>query len=151
MDFGISTQYSPDEKAPLAATILGEDKTVPEFQNSMAPQDPFHTDVYYAGNLVRELFLQGCPEVSTFMGYTGLYFLQYLINDMLKDDPSKRPDINDVVERFNHIVIGLSTWRLRSRVTPRRIGRSRRIRRIRSHWSRRILYVVTRTPAIPLP
>ncbi|KAF9544081.1 hypothetical protein CPC08DRAFT_716567 [Agrocybe pediades] len=151
IDFGISTQYAPSDKAPLADTILGGDKTVPEFQNSMAPQNPFFTDIYYAGNTVRELFLQGCPGDNAFMGYTGVEFLQPLIDDMTQTDPSKRPDINVVLERFNRIVDGLSTWKLRAPVTPRGTTRVRRIHRMLLHWGRKVVYIVTRTPAIPEP
>ena len=51
-DFGISRRYAPDV-VPLEDPIWGGDKTVPEFQASNDPQNPFPTDVYYLGNLIR--------------------------------------------------------------------------------------------------
>ena len=69
-DFGLSSQYNADISNPLEIPILGGDKTVPEFQKDRTtPRNPFHTDVYYMGNLVRRDFLQVCVLVRT-----SLYF-----------------------------------------------------------------------------
>ena len=60
-DFGLSRRYAPDDANPLEDPIIGGDKTVPEFQNDpYTPRNPFHTDVYYMGNLIRVTFLQVC-------------------------------------------------------------------------------------------
>jgi hypothetical protein len=56
-DFGISRRYEPDT-IPLEDPIWGGDKTVPEFQTSDEPRNPFPTDIYYLGNLIREDFLK---------------------------------------------------------------------------------------------
>ena len=58
IDFGLSRRYSPDDTSPLAFPIFGGDKTVPEFQNSKKPMNPFPTDIYYLGNLLREDLLE---------------------------------------------------------------------------------------------
>ncbi len=62
-DFGLSRRYSPNDANPLEVPIFGGDKSVPEFQKDpYSPANPFRTDVYYMGNLVREDFLQvGLP------------------------------------------------------------------------------------------
>ena len=57
IDFGISRKYSSDDRPPLEDPILGGDKTVPEYNQSYGPCDPFPVDVYYAGNLIRRDFL----------------------------------------------------------------------------------------------
>jgi hypothetical protein len=57
-DFGISRRYNPADGPPLEDPIIGGDKTVPEFQKSVEPCNPFPTDIYYAGNLIREYILQ---------------------------------------------------------------------------------------------
>ena len=58
-DFGLSRRYAPDNTNPLEIPIIGGDRTVPEFQEDEgAPRNPFHTDVYYLGNLIREDFLE---------------------------------------------------------------------------------------------
>ena len=58
-DFGLSRRYRLDEANPLEEPIMGGDKTVPEFQHDpITPRNPFPTDVYYMGNLVRENFMQ---------------------------------------------------------------------------------------------
>lgn len=58
IDFGLSRKYNPDDGPPLEFPILGGDKTVPEFQHSDEAVNPFPTDIYYLGNLIREDFLQ---------------------------------------------------------------------------------------------
>jgi hypothetical protein len=58
VDFGISRRYNPQDGTPIEAPIWGGDKTVPEFQNSNEPRNPFPTDIYYLGNLIRETFIQ---------------------------------------------------------------------------------------------
>lgn len=64
IDFGLSLQYDANDETPLEYPVLGGDKTVPEFQNNMdVPLNPFPTDVYYLGNMIREQFL----DVSVFL------------------------------------------------------------------------------------
>jgi hypothetical protein len=58
IDFGISRRYDPADGPPLELPIQGGDRTVPEFQTSIAPCDPFPTDVYYLGNMIRLEFLE---------------------------------------------------------------------------------------------
>ena len=65
-DIGLSRRYSAEETNPLEVPILGGDKSVPEFQNNRrTPRNPFHTDIYYMGNLVRQDFLR----VSCLIGF----------------------------------------------------------------------------------
>ena len=64
-DFGLSRRYSAEEKSPLELPIFGGDKSVPEFQNDHnTPRNPFHTDIYYMGNLARQDFLNVCAAIS---------------------------------------------------------------------------------------
>jgi hypothetical protein len=58
IDFGISRRFSPDDKSPLAYPILGGDKSAPEFKKSVDQCNPFPTDIYYLGNMIRQDFLQ---------------------------------------------------------------------------------------------
>ena len=59
IDFGLSRKYNPDDGPPRELPIFGGDKSVPEFQDEgyNKPADPFATDVYYLGNLIRTTFL----------------------------------------------------------------------------------------------
>ncbi len=58
-DFGISRRYSADEPDPLEVPIFGGDKTVPEhLEDPLRPRNPFRTDVYYLGSLIRTRLLQ---------------------------------------------------------------------------------------------
>ena len=58
IDFGISRRHSPDDKSPLEYPILGGDKSVPEFRKSSDKCNPYPTDVYYLGNMIRQDFIQ---------------------------------------------------------------------------------------------
>ena len=61
-DFGLARRYPPDDPNPLEDPIEGGDKSVPEFQQDpIVPCNPFPTDVYYVGNLIREDFLKVRP------------------------------------------------------------------------------------------
>ena len=58
-DFGLSRRYDSNDTNPSEVPILGGDKTVPEFQDDpYIPRNPFHTDIYYLGNLIRCDFLR---------------------------------------------------------------------------------------------
>lgn len=57
IDFGLSRRYNPAKGPPLSRPIWGADRTVPEFHKSLEPCDPFPTDVYYLGNVIRTVFL----------------------------------------------------------------------------------------------
>ena len=39
-----------------------------------------------------------------------------LVHDMVQDDPLKRPNIDEVVRRFEELTRDLSSWKLRSRL-----------------------------------
>lgn len=89
IDFGLSRRYDANEENPLEYPIFGGDKAVPEFQNNTdVPLNPFPTDVYYFRNVIREQFLNT---------KAGFEFLKSLVDDMVQDDPSKRPTMEQVV------------------------------------------------------
>jgi hypothetical protein len=58
IDFGHSRFYDPANGPPLDEPLSGGDKSAPEHQDGKTPCDPFPTDVYYLGNLVREDYMQ---------------------------------------------------------------------------------------------
>jgi hypothetical protein len=64
IDFGLSRQYDPANGPPLERPIHGGDKSAPEHRDLKIPCNPFPTDVYYLGNLVREVFIQVCSPHS---------------------------------------------------------------------------------------
>ncbi|KAI0355226.1 hypothetical protein OH77DRAFT_1504459 [Trametes cingulata] len=118
---------------------FGAATTVPEFHNSAAPQNPFWTDVYYLGNLLREDFLQRFLDFD---------FLAPLVNDMVQDDPPKRPSAAEAFARFAHIRLSLSSLRLRSRVIHRKDSSFFGFFRMCRHVVRTVGYVITGTPTL---
>lgn len=105
--FGKSKQYPEDESA-RDYPVWGFDKSVPEFL-AVPPRrcDPFATDVYYLGNVLKEHFQ---------LTKKGFKFLDELIEDMTEEAPARRPTMDDVVRRFNAIRRNLKDSKLNSRV-----------------------------------
>ncbi|KAJ6478647.1 kinase-like domain-containing protein [Mycena vitilis] len=148
-DFGISRHYRPEALPTVEAPILGADKSVPEFQikNNEDPPDcdPFPTDVYYLGNLLREDFTEGGPYVLQKIGFE---FMNQLVTDMVNTDPSKRPTMEEVVDRFEDLVRGMSNWKLRSQVAKKQHFR---FLYTLSHCMLTVRLIAGRKPAIPMP
>jgi hypothetical protein len=65
IDFGLSRLYDPANGPPLDDPLRGGDKSAPEHQDLTMPCNPFPTDVYYLGNLVREDYVQVCTLYSS--------------------------------------------------------------------------------------
>ncbi|KAJ3478318.1 hypothetical protein NLI96_g9839 [Meripilus lineatus] len=108
IDYGISCRFDPEDPEPRAIPIRAGDKTAPELSSTpVVPIDPFPTDVYYIGNLIR-------ADILT--SYRGLDFIKPLVVDMVQIDPKKRPNMDEVVERFKRIRHGLPWWKLRARL-----------------------------------
>ena len=72
-----------------------------------------------------------------------------LINDMVQTDPSKRPTMDDIVQRFAAIIAGLGARKLRSRIVNKGENVYRRVTRGTFHWVQQIGYIVRGIPAIP--
>jgi hypothetical protein len=63
IDLGLSRQYDPANGPPLEIPLRGGDKSAPEHRDMETPCNPFPTDVYYLGNLVREDYGQVCTSI----------------------------------------------------------------------------------------
>jgi hypothetical protein len=72
-----------------------------------------------------------------------------LIADMVQDDPSKRPTMHEVVQRFDALRAGLNNWKLRSRVVDKGESAYHHITRGTSHWTRQIGFITRGIPAVP--
>jgi len=58
IDFGLALHYDGSESSLAVPIVFGGDRTVPEFKDLDKPQNPFMTDIYLAGNFIREHFIQ---------------------------------------------------------------------------------------------
>lgn len=79
----------------------------------------------------------------------GFKFMEPLVADMVLEDPSKRPKIDEVVRRFELIRKSLSWFKLRSRIRGRKEIFPVRLWRACIHMYHSTLYLATLTPAIP--
>ncbi|KAJ3884690.1 hypothetical protein GG344DRAFT_83642 [Lentinula edodes] len=101
IDFGLSHMYSSKITAPPLERILrGGDKSAPEHAPKYKHANPFSTDIYYIGNLIRGNF----TERSGSSCCKRFAFLKPLVDSMVQDDPVKRPTIDDVVVQFDALV-----------------------------------------------
>ena len=77
--------------------------------------------------------------------------MQELVDAMTRDDPARRPTIEEVVKRFARICASLSTSKLRSAIRlkddPVIVTALQRARQ----FIRTLLYIAHRKAAIPLP
>ncbi|KAJ3845458.1 kinase-like domain-containing protein [Lentinula raphanica] len=119
IDFGCSRMYDPSQPRPAEYAIRSGGYTPPEGLQGI-PCDPFATDVYILGNLIRISFLDGDynPNLDD-PGMSGFEFLRSLVEDMVGDDPSKRPTMDEVASRFSQIVEQVPWWKLRARTTKK--------------------------------
>jgi len=77
--------------------------------------------------------------------------MQPLIIDMVQQDPSKRPTMDEVVKRFHVIQSDLSSWKLRSRVIDEEETVLDRVLHGSTHWMRRVRFMTRGVPALPTP
>ncbi|KAI0054874.1 hypothetical protein BV25DRAFT_1922294 [Artomyces pyxidatus] len=142
IDFGLSVIFRPEDGPPLVKFVRGGDKSAPE-HNSASPkwlQDPFPTDIYHLGNVIRENFIRR---------YHGFDFVVPLVSQMVAIDPAVRPTIEQVVAHFKDIRSAQSTWKMRSRIIPVKEGPLQASWRSIVHWYRRVEYTIRSRPAIP--
>jgi hypothetical protein len=141
IDFGHARQYDTSKGRPLDEPLRGGDKSAPEHQNGTLC-DPFPTDVYYLGNMIRQDYLQK---------YKGFEFMEPLIAEMVQDDPLRRPVMGEVIARFSGIRKGISTWKLRSRMSRKDEIWPVAAWKAVNHWTRTARYVLASKAAIPEP
>ncbi|KAH9013315.1 kinase-like domain-containing protein [Lactarius pseudohatsudake] len=139
IDFGLSRLY-PSRDA-TDEPLRGGDKSAPEYRSGQLC-NPFHTDIYYIGNFIRQEFIEKC---------NGFEFMEDLVASMTQDDPTERPPIEDVLEEFFRIRTSLSKRKLRSAIIPRNVLKILRV--IRQAWQsvRTLRYMASRRPVIPDP
>ncbi|KAJ4499779.1 hypothetical protein C8R41DRAFT_813569, partial [Lentinula lateritia] len=117
IDFGQSRMYNPSQPCPSEYALKPGSYTPPEGDADI-PCDPFATDVYILGTMIRTSFLDGDSN-SYKPGVHGFEFLRPFVNDMIADNPSNRPTMNEVASWFSSIVGKLQWWKLRSQAVQK--------------------------------
>ncbi|KAH9016282.1 hypothetical protein EDB84DRAFT_1404365 [Lactarius hengduanensis] len=139
IDLGLSRLYpSRDAKDE---PLRGGDKSAPEHRSGLRC-NPFHTDIYYIGNLIRQEFIKKC---------NGFEFMENLIASMTRDNPAERPPIEEVLQEFSRIRASLSKRKLRSAITSKNAPKVLGIFRQARQSVRTLRYITSRRPAIPDP
>jgi hypothetical protein len=83
--------------------------------------------------------------------YKGFEFMEPLITLMVQDDPLTRPTMGEVIARFSEIRKGMSTWKLRSRLSRKDEIWPVAAWKAVNHWTQTARYVLARRAAIPEP
>ncbi|KAH9035124.1 hypothetical protein EDB83DRAFT_2649323, partial [Lactarius deliciosus] len=135
--FGLSQEYA--SRDAFDAPLRGGDRSAPEHRDG-GRCNPFQTDIYYLGNLVREGFIQK---------YRGFKFMSELVSEMTHSEPAKRPLIEEVVVRFTRIRESLSGFKLRSPMTSKKQPSLFTTFRSAKQAIRSFYYVVSNKSAIP--
>jgi hypothetical protein len=155
IDFGLSRRYS--SRNALDQPIRGGDKSAPEHRVRNLC-NPFHTDIYYLGNLVRERFFKVRQTVQTLVDYAayaiyqvynGFGFMAGLVNAMTDENPAERPTIENVISRFSYIRDSLSEFKLRSIITSKKDPRVVTTYRYARQVVRTAQYMILQKAAIP--
>jgi len=139
IDFGLSRRYPARDFKDNP--LRGGDKTAPEHR-SQRGSNPFHTDVYYIGNLVRVEFMRK---------YRGFRFMDGLIDAMTNENPAQRPSIEEVIERFTVVQGSLRSTKLRSALTSRKVPRIFSMFRQARQYLLTIQYTILQHAVIPNP
>lgn len=82
---------------------------------------------------------------------SGLEFMRPLVEDMVQDDPSKRPTMDQVVERFTKLHKSLSWWTLTTRLVRNEESRHTRITAPIRHFFRTTVDTLAFRSALPTP
>jgi hypothetical protein len=155
IDFGLSRRYS--SRNALDQPIRGGDKSAPEHRRGNLC-NPFYTDIYYLGNLVRERFLKVRRNVQTLVGtaaygiyqlHNGFEFMVGLVDAMTDEDPGERPTIETVISRFSYIRDSLSEFKLRSLITSKKDPSLVTTYRYARQVVRTVEYIILQKAAIP--
>ncbi|PIL35985.1 hypothetical protein GSI_01645 [Ganoderma sinense ZZ0214-1] len=143
-DFGISRKFEENDTNPTALPILSADRTIPEYQeDNTSARNPFPTDVYLLGNVIRKDFLEK---------YSNLAFMEPLIETMVSGDPTSRSTMPEVVERFRTVLANLSRWQLRARlVLSEDDGLDNALKDLHYLYFRLIPRFLLRIPPMPTP
>jgi len=152
----LTRQYNT--RNALDEPLRSGDKSAPEHWQLGRRCNPFRTDIYYLGNLVRERFMEvillGLVRFAahgTFQTYNGFEFMEDLVKFMTHEVPMARPRIEDVVKRFSRIRESLSAAKLRSPITSRWDPTIITAFRCTSQAIRTFRYIISQKPAIPDP
>ncbi|KAF6744608.1 kinase-like domain-containing protein [Ephemerocybe angulata] len=146
IDFGLSRRYDGTQDPPYEITpMYGTDTTVPEFRNLDEPHNPFPIDVYCLGNMIKTKVLGREPATL------GFDWIMPLLDDMTRENPEERPDMDAVAKRFAELTLNLKEWKLRSkfRLAWDDMAWYDQTTTIVPHWWRKLRFTVTRTPPIP--
>ncbi|KAA1478175.1 hypothetical protein DENSPDRAFT_787723 [Dentipellis sp. KUC8613] len=143
IDFGLSDCFDPVNGPwpPLSLKARGRDRSAPELNFARDdPYDPFPTDVYYIGNLIKTSFLKR---------YRNLGFMNTLVEKMTADDPLRRPTSSEALSEFKALSRSLASTRLRARLVRRGESPITCVWRTGRHLLRCARWICSGRPALP--
>ncbi|KAJ6631304.1 hypothetical protein B0H10DRAFT_2159705 [Mycena sp. CBHHK59/15] len=143
IDFDLSTEHDPSTGAALVEPRYGGTQEFPKFAFEDQLCDPFAVDVWCLGFLIQTYFTKGSPSDFEKKKKKGLEFMNTLVADMVHEDPTKQPKMDEVA--------GLSEWKLRSRITSEGENSVLGMFRSARHWVCQFGFMSRHIAAIPAP
>ncbi|KAJ7680951.1 kinase-like domain-containing protein [Mycena polygramma] len=150
IDFDLSGVYDPSTGPALTEPGYGGLHDVPEWAFPERLCNPFAVDIWCLGYTFRGWFTEGFSLMPPYK-IKGFEFMHELLTDMCQEDPTKRPTIDEVVDRFSRIKAGVSEWKLRSRFKTEKRFFLFDIIQATGHWVQQLQFALMRVPAIPSP
>lgn len=74
-----------------------------------------------------------------------------LVNDIVADEPATRPNMDEVVRRFDEVRSTLSFWKLRSRLIVRKDGGFVNFLKLVRHIYHQATYLACSLSPVPTP
>ncbi|KAJ6625269.1 kinase-like domain-containing protein, partial [Mycena sp. CBHHK59/15] len=140
IDFDLSGEHDPSTGPALVEPRYGGTRYVPEFAFLDQMCNPFAVDIWCLGFMIQVYFTEKKQ---------GFEFMKPLVANMVHQDPTKRPNMDEVVCRFSEIKASLSEWKLQSRFVLEGENPVLGIFRSTRHWARQLGFVARHIPAIP--
>ncbi|KAG6860092.1 hypothetical protein C0995_015868 [Termitomyces sp. Mi166 len=147
IDFGLSNLFDSKTDASVQPPFGGTRNCPEVWKPNAPPCNPFLVDVFCMGNVVHQLLFDQDYYNSIGGPKQDFEFMRELVDDMMNPDPSKRPLMKEVVERYEVIYNGLGEWKLRSPVITTR--KRFKLRKRVVHWTKQLVRMARGIPAIP--
>ncbi|KAJ6502288.1 hypothetical protein C8R45DRAFT_1190870 [Mycena sanguinolenta] len=142
IDYGLTGMFHHPEKPGTLQVpyVIGGDKNIPETKKNQLYADPFASDVWWVGNVIRKRVLR----------YTALDFLTPLLDEMFRENPEDRPTMAAAPAQFDEI-LAKSSWRLRRLTVQKKNHFCRLLQAFPAYVVHTLVYLVMRMPALPRP
>ncbi|KAJ3845460.1 hypothetical protein EV361DRAFT_947874 [Lentinula raphanica] len=117
IDFGYSQMYDPSHPRPPEHAIKSGGFTPPEGSKGIPCDLLLRMSLFWVASFTLHSSIPN-PHMHD-PGMSGFEFLRPVVEDMVVDDPAKRPTMDEVASRFSQIIQKVPWWKLRARAAKK--------------------------------